>query len=122
MPALNKLVAVTMDCPDPAILADFYKAAIGWDLIYSDEHAAYLSDGGDVRVGFQRVEGYAAPTWPGQGVPQQMHFDIAVDDIEEATTRLVNLGAAPAEEQPGETAWRVMLDPAGHPFCITTSY
>jgi hypothetical protein len=36
------------------------------------------------------VQGYTAPQWPGQEVPQQMHLDLMVDD----------------------------LDAAGHPFCL----
>jgi hypothetical protein len=30
------------------------------------------------------------------------------------------LGAAKANTQPSPDRWRVLLDPAGHPFCITT--
>jgi hypothetical protein len=33
---------------------------------------------------------------------------------------LLELGAAKPDFQPGEDRWRVLLDPAGHPFCITT--
>ena len=32
----------------------------------------------------------------------------------------VELGATVPEDQPGET-WRVLLDPAGHPFCLTSA-
>ena len=34
--------------------------------------------------------------------------------------RCVALGAKVPEHQPGET-WRVLLDPAGHPFCLTAA-
>ncbi len=122
MATLNKLVAITIDCADPTALADFYKTALGWEIIYSDENAAYLSDGGPLRVGFQKVEEYAPPKWPSQSIPQQMHLDIAVDDLDEASTRMIGFGATIADDQPGESAWRVMVDPAGHPFCLTTSY
>ena len=30
------------------------------------------------------------------------------------------LGATRADEQPNPDHWRVLIDPAGHPFCITT--
>jgi catechol 2,3-dioxygenase-like lactoylglutathione lyase family enzyme len=122
MSAIGKLVAVTIDCPDPASLADFYENALGWEIIYSDENAAYLSDGGNVRVGFQRVDNFTAPAWPGQSTPQQMHLDIGVDDIDAAEQKLIDLGAKRADDQPGGESWRVMLDPAGHPFCVTTSH
>lgn len=122
MSGVGRLVAVTIDCPDPAPLADFYKNALGWDIIYSDEYAAYLSDGGSLRVGFQRVADYTAPQWPSQESPQQMHLDIGVSNLDNAEERLVELGARRASEQPGGDDWRVMLDPVGHPFCVTVSY
>lgn len=34
-------------------------------------------------VAFQRVDDYRPPDWPGQGVPQQMHLDVDVDDLDE---------------------------------------
>ncbi|USY17364.1 hypothetical protein NE857_18635 [Nocardiopsis exhalans] len=32
---------------------------------------------------------------------------------------LLGLGAHKPEEQPGGDRWRVLVDPAGHPFCLT---
>ena len=42
-----------------------------------------------------------------------------VDDIAAAETACVQLGATRPDHQPGGDRWRVMLDPAGHPFCLT---
>lgn len=122
MSKIGTLIAVTIDCPEPAQLADFYRTALDWELIYSDEHAAYLSDGGSIRVVLQWVENFTAPQWPTQKHPQQMHLDIAVDDVDEAEKRVADLGARRAKDQPGGADWRVMLDPVGHPFCLTTAY
>ncbi|QXQ29097.1 hypothetical protein STALF2_29655 [Streptomyces albidoflavus] len=36
-----------------------------------------------------------------------------------AETRLSALGAARPEPQPLAERWRVLLDPAGRPFCLT---
>ena len=69
-------------------------------------------------MGFGRVEEYAAPAWPNERGSKQFHFDLAVADLDTAQERAVELGAAVADPQPGET-WRVLLDPAGHPFCLT---
>ncbi|WP_413317426.1 VOC family protein [Agrococcus sp. 1P02AA] len=66
---------------------------------------------------FQQVDDYRAPAWPGQEHPQQMHLDVNVDDLDEAEAAVVALGATTHEHQPG-TTFRVMLDPAGHPFCL----
>ena len=69
-------------------------------------------------LGFGRVEGYQAPSWPNEHGSKQFHFDLAVDDIDAAEVRAVALGASVPADQPGGT-WRVLLDPAGHPFCLT---
>jgi catechol 2,3-dioxygenase-like lactoylglutathione lyase family enzyme len=122
MATIGTLVAVTVDCPDPAALASFYQNALGWELIYSDENTAYLSDGGAIRIGFQKVTDFTPPEWPGQRLPQQLHLDVAVEDLDQAERQCTELGARKADVQPGDQHWRVMLDPAGHPFCLTTSY
>ena len=60
-----------------------------------------------------RASGMAGPE------PQQaVDLDLAVDDIAAAEARALELGATAAVPQPGET-WRVLLDPAGHPICLT---
>ncbi|MQA98324.1 MAG: VOC family protein [Streptosporangiales bacterium] len=121
MTAIGSLVAFTIDCPDPEALARFYERALGMETIYSDEHAVYLAGEG-LRLGFQKVDEYAPPDWPGQERPQQIHLDLAVTDLAGARERLAALGARDAAHQPGGDAWHVMLDPAGHPFCLTTAY
>jgi predicted enzyme related to lactoylglutathione lyase len=120
MPALAALAAVTLDCPDPKELAEFYRQVLDWKIIYSDDNAAYLAGDGAVRLGLQRVEGYVAPRWPEQTTPQQSHLDLSVADLDTTEAELVKLGATKAEHQPGGDRWRVLLDPVGHPFCITT--
>jgi hypothetical protein len=66
------------------------------------------------------VDGYRAPVWPGQDVPQQVHLDVVVDDLDAAEREVLALGATKHEHQPG-TTFRVYLDPAGHPFCLCDS-
>ena len=46
-----------------------------------------------------------------------LHIDIAVDDLAGAVADAVDLGATLAELQPQDDV-RVLLDPAGHPFCL----
>ena len=46
-----------------------------------------------------------------------LHLDIAVDDLAAAVDDAVGLGATVAGYQPQDDV-RVMLDPAGHPFCL----
>ncbi|MFI2669421.1 VOC family protein [Streptomyces albidoflavus] len=115
-----RLTAVTLDCADPLALAAFYGAATGLDLDgRSTGDFAALTGGEGPALAFQRVDGYREPRWPGQHVPQQLHLDFHVADLDTAEARLLSLGAVRPEPQPLAERWRVLLDPAGHPFCLT---
>jgi Glyoxalase-like domain len=61
-----------------------------------------------------------APTWPDDAVPKQIHLDLDVEDLGAAVAAAELLGAVVAQFQPVPEARRIMLDPAGHPFCLTT--
>ncbi|MGI5472388.1 VOC family protein [Streptomyces sp. CA-132043] len=119
MPPLMRLTAITLDCPDPLALAAFYEQATGLaPHPESGAEFAGLRDGDGLVLGFQRVGDYRAPTWPDPIVPQQLHLCFAVEDLAEAEARLLALGAGKPEHQPCEARWRVLTDPAGHPFCL----
>lgn len=108
-----------LDCPDPHALAQFYGSVLGWtpktreDGSWAEIRGEQPSEG----LFFQRVEAYAPPAWPGQDVPQQMHLDLRVVDLDAGEAAVLRLGATKTEHQPG-TTFRVFLDPAGHPFCL----
>ena len=114
--AIARFPTVVLDCPDPGVLARFYGALLDWKVEVSPDWAEIKADYGD-SIGFQQVEGYVPPQWPGQVVPQQMHLDVVVDDLDTAEAAVLELGATKHEHQPG-TTFRVFLDPAGHPFCL----
>ncbi|MEU1449856.1 MULTISPECIES: VOC family protein [Streptomyces] len=120
MPLQMKLSAITLDCPDPLALAAFYQQATGLELHpKSDADFAALDREDGLSIGFQRVDGYRAPRWPDQTVPQQLHICFKVEeDLEEAEARLLELGAGKPDHQPHGAKARVLTDPAGHPFCI----
>ncbi|HLT61714.1 MAG TPA: VOC family protein [Microlunatus sp.] len=108
---------VTIDCADPAPLVDFYSRLLGMSVAYQDENVAMISNGTGPAIGFGKVDHYTPPPWPDENSEKQFHLDLKVDDIPAAERIAVELGATVPEHQPGET-WRVLLDPAGHPFCL----
>ncbi|GAA0900283.1 VOC family protein [Virgisporangium aurantiacum] len=118
MPATIRLYAVTVDCPDPAALAEFYSQLLSLKISYSTDDFAGLDTEGGPAIGFQRVAGFNRPQWPDQSVPQQFHLDLSVDDLAEAEAEALRLGATVAGHQPNPDSARVLLDPAGHPFCL----
>lgn len=117
--AIARFPNVVLDCPDAGALAEFYGAMLDWP-VEADEGWADIRGAEGQCISFQQVEDYRAPEWPGQGVPQQFHLDVIVDDLDAGEVAVLELGATRAEHQPGKD-FRVFLDPAGHPFCLCVS-
>lgn len=69
-----------------------------------------------LNIEFERE--YVRPVWPSAPGRQHItgHLDIPVDDLDTAVAQAVDAGATLAQAQPQDRV-RVMLDPAGHPFC-----
>jgi predicted enzyme related to lactoylglutathione lyase len=114
--AIARFPSIVIDCPDAAAAASFYAALLDWKAEISPDWADVRAEYGQC-ISFQQVADYTPPRWPGQQVPQQMHLDVIVDDLDAAEAAVLELGATKHEHQPGET-FRVFLDPAGHPFCL----
>ncbi len=111
------LIMTNIDCPDPVELAAFYGAVLGWQITHSQDEYAMISDG-HTSIGFGRVEGYVPPQWPDTSGTKRYHLDLYVDDLTRAEAAYHGLGATTPQFQPGAGRWRVLLDPAGHPFCL----
>ena len=113
---------VVLDTDDVEALTRFYSELRGWRVWKQDEDGAALDPGeGVANLVIQLNPDYVRPEWPGRPGQQQMmlHLDFQVTDLAEATARAVELGAELPGHQPQENV-RVLLDPAGHPFCLYT--
>lgn len=108
---------ITIDCSDADAQATFYATALGWDIPVNEGPYSAVSNG-DLTIEFTAVEGYQPPQWPDEGGKKQFHLELMVDDLDEAAGTLLAAGAAQPEFQPGGERFRVLTDPAGHPFCI----
>jgi hypothetical protein len=114
-PSDVRFVGVSLDCADPGALADFYLRLLGGRVLWRREGSVGVEVPGVLLIP-QRVEGYRPPVWPGASV---VHLDLTAGDaLDEPVARALALGARLADPQP-DPRWRVLLDPAGHPFCIT---
>ncbi|PZR53087.1 VOC family protein [Xylanimonas oleitrophica] len=124
---------VVLDTTDVRGLAEFYRELLGLEYREGDQPPGageaddadwlVLRNPGGVQLAFQEVEALSPSTWPSDEVPQQLHLDCTVADVEELdaqTDRALALGAlllldvSDDEEEP----LRVFADPAGHPFCL----
>ncbi|MEW2256825.1 VOC family protein [Streptomyces sp. NPDC047869] len=115
-----RYAAVTFDCADPAEMARFYGELLGMSVHYSSDDFILLGREGTTGLAFNRLADYRPPTWPDPTQEKQAHIELGVDDLDVAEKRLLDLGATKPGFQPQPERWRVLLDPAGHPFCITT--
>ena len=118
MSAIANYVGFSLDCDDPVALAGFYSKLLGEEVTYSSDEFVYL---GEAKLGFVKVEKYVAPTWPQPDVPKQAHLELGVEDLDAGEAAVIGIGATKPEFQPQPDRWRVLLDPAGHPFCISAS-
>lgn len=111
---------LAIEAPDPGALARFYSALVDWPIAHEEPGTAILSaPGGATFIVFQHAEDYEVPTWPPVTGAQRpmMHLDFQVGDLDAAVDEAIALGASLATHQPNDSV-RVLIDPAGHPFCL----
>ncbi|KAF4409237.1 VOC family protein [Streptomyces lycii] len=117
------LSATVLDAPDARELAAFYRRLLGWRVKEDGPDWVMLAPPeGGAGLSFQTEPHYTRPRWPSAPDEQQMmlHLDIEVNDLPAAVARATSLGATTAAFQPQDDV-RVLLDPAGHPFCLFTN-
>jgi predicted enzyme related to lactoylglutathione lyase len=109
-------IGLVLDCRDPARLADFWAAALG-----------YISLGAAGAYVVLLPDGRPGPKLLLQQVPEpktvknRMHLDIDAVDIEAEANRLEALGARRVAADPVHehgTNWILMADPEGNEFCV----
>jgi hypothetical protein len=117
--AIARTLFVSLDCADPEPLARFWAAMLDGE----------VASRGPTTIAVRTpwvwltaivIPDYEPPTWPDPAVSKQIHLDLAVADLDAAVAEALRLGARHAAVQPAPDRWRVLLDPAGHPFCLTT--
>ena len=112
--------STVLGAPDPRALAGFYEKLLGWTRVRDEDDWVMLKPPeGFTGLAFQTEENHVPPVWPaGKGDQQMMmHLDIWVEDLDEAVKWALESGATLADFQP-QLDNRVMIDPAGHPFCL----
>jgi catechol 2,3-dioxygenase-like lactoylglutathione lyase family enzyme len=109
---IGRLHHVILDCRNPHLLADFYAQLLGRPVTYrSDAFCVVAKDDRSSGLAFQLAPDHVAPTWPLPEIPQQVHVDVMVDDVDAAAHAVIALGARRIQGD-------VYADPAGHPFCL----
>lgn len=119
---VGALASFSLQCSDASALAAFYRRLVGGrEAFRAPDDSVVCIAVGDVFVTAMHVADYQRPTWPDPDGPGIAHLDIAVDELVDSVAATEALGATQAELQPRPDLFRVFLDPAGHPFCLTTA-
>jgi catechol 2,3-dioxygenase-like lactoylglutathione lyase family enzyme len=109
---IGRLHHTVLDCLDPQALASFYSELLGLPITYrSEDWVVVAANDTTSGLAFQAAPDHTPPTWPDPQVPQQLHFDVMVEDVAKAGERVLALGAT-------RLAGDTYADPAGHPFCL----
>ena len=114
--SIARVLAVTIDCHDPARLAAFWRDVVGGEIdsrTASDDWVALRDVPVLGNLGFQKVP-------EGKSVKNRVNRDVEVDDIDAATPRVVALGATDSGSTVDESTgqFRVFRDPEGNEFCL----
>ena len=128
-----RVTGPVLDAPDVAALTRFYEHLLGWEIEAlegprpgyppGDGWSRLRPHDGSTKIEIQYEEHYVRPVWPGapDAPGMQLHLDLWVEDLPEGVAWAIACGATEAGEQPTDrdlSRLRVMLDPAGHPFCL----
>lgn len=120
-PPRMRVSTVNLSAAEVPGLSRFYAELLGYAVQEGDPEWHYLaSSDGSVALSVQHEPTHLPPVWPQTAEAQQMqaHLEIRVDgDLEAAVDAAIALGATVAAYQPQDDV-RVLLDPAGHPFCL----
>jgi hypothetical protein len=105
------LVAISVDGSDVAKLAQFWSDVLDHPVNPggTDVSAAITTSDG-IRLLFHQVP-------EGKIVKNRVHLDLATNDFEAETHRLINLGALQLNDiEQGGNRWRTFADPEGNEF------
>jgi hypothetical protein len=112
---------VVFDAADVAAESAFWAGMLDGHVFADDDGTwhSVVDAAGEWRVGVQLAPGHTPPEWP-DGVPQQVHLDLHVEDARAAHEQAIGLGARVLDEGDleAEEGYQVYADPAGHPFCL----
>jgi hypothetical protein len=117
----TRLVHLVIDATEPARLARFWAAALGWEIAAEEPGEVDVSPSG-----YSYPDAVALPLVI-VAVPEaktgknRVHLDLASESSAHQAAevdRLLGLGAVPADIGQGNVPWVVLADPEGNEFCV----
>jgi predicted enzyme related to lactoylglutathione lyase len=114
-----RLSTINLNAADASALGAFYARLLGWEIRVDEPGWVVVAGPEDVALSFEQDRHFTAPVWPSEPgkPPIQMHLDVRVTDLDGAVRHAEECGATLHDHQPQRDV-RVMVDPAGHVFCL----
>lgn len=112
-----RITTVMLNSENPEELVGFWCKVLGVEAHpydHSTEHIwLFPTSGESFKLGFQRVAKKSFDS-------QEIHIDVAVDDLEEAEMIVRQNGGShvSTSRTSGGFEWRILKDPQGNSFCI----
>ncbi len=114
---------VNIDSQEPARLADFWQAALGWRRTHeTDDEIVLEPPAGSPQDGVAPDLLFARVPEP-KTVKNRLHLDLRPLDQAAEVARLEGLGAVRVDVgQSDDVSWVVLADPDGNEFCVLSAY
>jgi len=111
-----RISCICIDAIDPRLVADFWAAVLGWDVVEDDDEGISLSS---PSRGLPTLD--IVPVPEAKQVKNRLHLDLRADgtSFEAEIVRLEGLGARRVDVGQGQAVtWVVFADPEGNEFCL----
>jgi hypothetical protein len=112
---------LVVDAAEPAKLARFWAAALGWEIGAEEDGVVDVWPGGYSYPDPVALPLVFVPVTEAKTVKNRVHLDLATKSAEHQEAevrRLLALGAVPADIGQGDVPWVVLADPEGNEFCV----
>jgi predicted enzyme related to lactoylglutathione lyase len=116
----TRLVHLVVDAADPAALARFWSAALGWTVTYEDDGEVVVEPPADDPAQAGQLPLVFVPVDDPKTAKNRVHLDLgstSTDHQAAEVARLVELGARPVDLGQRDVGWVVLADPEGNELC-----
>ncbi|CAN5159644.1 VOC family protein [soil metagenome] len=117
-----RIAVLAIDARDPGRVAEFWAAALGWEVWPDPDGGISLAPSGTAEL--SGAAGPSIDVFPvpeGKTVKNRLHLDLRADGATQAdeVDRLLALGATRVDVgQRADVSWVVLADPEGNEFCV----
>jgi catechol 2,3-dioxygenase-like lactoylglutathione lyase family enzyme len=111
-----RLSCVCIDAVDPRVVADFWVAVLGWEVVEAQDEIVCLASPGTSLLSLDVIRVPEA-----KQVKNRLHLDLRADrtSFDAELDRLEGLGARRVDIGQGpDVSWVVFADPEGNEFCL----